>query len=562
MGFVSRLKSLVSRSQPAPDDDFWYEELGRHSDTGLVVTPDVALQASAVYACVGKMARALAMLPLITYERLDEDKKRMAVEHPNFRLLYLKPNPRQTSFEFREYMMGSAMLRGNAYAQKVMKRSGVITELRPLDPRRMEIKDGVGGRLVYEYTLQDNITKIRLAQDEVVHIKAFSLDGVRGITPIEWCRNTIGMTIAADKYGAKFFQNNAQPGGVLKHPGKLSPEAHKRIKMSWFLKHGGVENAHSMGILEEGMDWQSLGMNHQDSQFLESRQFQGHEICRLFDVPPHLVGFLDKATNNNIEHQGLDFLKFSLLPWLIRWEQALLTQLFDESEWDRFFVSFLVYGLERADVESRNKALEIQRRNGIISTDEWRRIEDMDPIGGEEGSARIVPVNMQTLEQATMPMEDKLALAQKFAPKKPGGNEGNNGEGGDSSNERSAFEPVMRDAIGRSVRRLVKVGQSELRRNSPNFAGFTGERQAVFESVRAVFHGFAALKPGGNADSAALSWVEQFLDRQEARFRASLSRKELTIEDRAAEYASSSEHDLDALVNAAFVILGASENET
>lgn len=354
-----------------------------NSNSGVRVDELRALQTSAVYACVKILAETIGSLPLHLYKRGKNGAKEMAEQHPLFSCLYELPNEETTSFQFREMMMTSLLLWGNAYARKIRKQ-GHVTELWYLKPQNMAVeRDAVTGEIKYTYS--DDITNqtVIYKPDQVFHVKGLSIDGVLGLSPIAQAREAVGLSLATEEYGAKFFGNGARPGGVLEHPSVLkNPD---QLRESWNKIYQGTRNSHKVAVLEEGMKYHSIGIAPEDAQFLETRKYQVNEICRIFRVPPHLVADLDRATFSNIEHQSIEFVQHTIRPWLVRWEQEISRSLLDESERLLYFAKFNVDGLLRGDYKSRMEGYAIGRQNGWLSINDIRRLEDMPPITSEQG---------------------------------------------------------------------------------------------------------------------------------------------------------------------------------
>lgn len=405
MGFLNRLFKGEKRHVGPADD--WATVLDSVvSSTGLRITPDGAMRCAAVLSCVRVLSETVAGLPFITYQRTPTGRER-DVSLPVFRLLSQKPNRYQTAFEFREMMMAHCLLRGNGYAQKVFDGRGVLVELVPLNPTRVEPILLPTGDIVYKVKTLDSQV-IDVPSDQIFHIKGLATDGITGVSPITYARESVGLALATEEFGARLFKNDAKPGGILEHPGKLSDEAHQRLKNSWQTAHAGVQNAHKVAILEEGMKWTRIGVSSSDSQFIESRKFQIEEIARIFRVPPHLIGHLDHATFSNIEHQALDFVQHTILPWLRRWEQAISARLMTEEENRTYYSEFLVDGLLRGDIQSRYSAYAVGRQWGWLSADDVRRLENMEPLPDGTGEAYLVPLNMLDASAGT-PQEQQAA---------------------------------------------------------------------------------------------------------------------------------------------------------
>jgi HK97 family phage portal protein len=401
MSLIGRLLAAETRSVEDPRYPITQERLasllsGPPSATGKPVNPQTAMGLTAVFACVRVIAEPVATLPLLVYRRLGRGKER-ATDHPLYPLLHHLPNPEMSSVEMREALMGHVLLRGNAYAEIVPNGRGEVMELWPLRPDRTTPMRNASGNLVYEVYL-DNGEPRYLPKERVLHIRGLGFDGLVGYSPITLAREALGLSMAAEEYGARFFSNSSRPSGVLSTDKRLNETAAKRLKSSWEEAHSGLSNAHRVAILEEGITWKQIGIAPQDAQFLETRQYQTIEICRIFRVFPHMIGEMEKSTSwgTGIEQQQIGFVVHVLRPWLVRWEQAIYRSLFRPQERDAYFAEFLVDGLLRGDAEARARALATMRQNGIISANDWREIENMNPYeGGDEYlvNAALVPVD-------------------------------------------------------------------------------------------------------------------------------------------------------------------------
>lgn len=406
--FLSRL--FPSRASPI--NSFWggtYSFFFGASSSGKSVNEKTALQTTAVYACVRILAETIALLPLHTY-RTSPNGKEKAATHPLYYLLHSEPNPEMTSFVFRETLMGHLLLWGNAYAQIIRNGRGTVMALYPLLPNKMLVNRTDQGILYYQYE-KDGQTYFLSSQD-VLHIPGLGFDGLIGYSPIGMAKNAIGMAIATEEYGAKFFANGANPGGVLEHPGVVKDPA--RVRDSWNAVYQGSGNAHRVAVLEEGMKFQSIGIPPEQAQFLETRKFQLNEIARIFRIPPHMIGDLEKSSFSNIEQQSLEFVMYTLDPWVVRWEQAMQRALLSEGEKRQYFVKFNVDGLLRGDYQSRMNGYAVGRQNGWLSSNDIRELENLNRISTEEGGdLYLINGNMT-----------KLADAGAFAKKNANGMEG------------------------------------------------------------------------------------------------------------------------------------------
>ena len=374
------------------------------SAAGKSVNERSAMQMTAVYACVRILSESIAGLPLHMYQYEEDGSKTKAVEHPLYHLLHDEPNPEMTSFIFRETLMSHLLLWGNAYAQIIRNGKGDIIALYPLMPNRMKVERDSKGQLYYEYqTMKEDAPTMKgavyqLDPSEVLHVPGLGFDGLVGYSPIAMAKNAIGLAIAAEEYGSKFYANGAAPSGVLEHPNVLKDPA--KVRDSWNAAFGGSSNAHRVAVLEEGMKYTPISISPNEAQFLETRKFQINEIARIFRVPPHMVGDLEKSSFSNIEQQSLEFVKYTLNPWVCRWEQALQRALLDDDEKGKYFFRFNVEGLLRGDYQSRMNGYATARQNGWMSANDIRELENLDRIPAElGGDLYLVNGNMLPLSQ-------------------------------------------------------------------------------------------------------------------------------------------------------------------
>lgn len=387
------------------------------SSSGRRVTERTAMQMTAVYSCVRILSETLASLPLHIYES-SETNSRKATKHPLYKLLHDEPNPEMTSFIFRETLMTHLLLWGNAYAQIIRNGKGEVLALYPLMPDRMRVDRDEYGQLYYEYMLSDSDANakesgaVRLSTQDILHIPGLGFDGLVGYSPIAMAKNAIGMAIATEEYGAAFFANGATPSGILTHPGVIkNPEA---MRESWSKGFGG-RNSHKVAILEEGMNYTPISIAPNEAQFLETRKFQLNEIARIFRVPPHMVGDLEKSSFSNIEQQSLEFVKYTLDPWVSRFEQAMTRRLLTDDEKKKYYIKFNVDGLMRGDYQSRMNGYATARQNGWMSANDIRALENLDLISDEEGG------NLYLINGNMLPLKNAGAFAKQEKEEK--GNE-------------------------------------------------------------------------------------------------------------------------------------------
>ena len=373
--------------------------------SGKPVNEHTAMQMTAVYSCVRILAEAVAGLPLHLYKYTASGGKEKALSHPLYFLLHDEPNPEMSSFVFRETLMTHLLLWGNAYAQIIRNGKGEVIALYPLMPNRMSVDRDYSGALYYTYTRYSdeaptmNGMTVTLRPSDVLHIPGLGFDGLVGYSPIAMAKNAIGMAIACEEYGAKFFANGAAPGGVLEHPGTIKDP--QKVRDSWNAAYQGSSNSHRVAVLEEGMKYQPIGISPEQAQFLETRKFQINEIARIFRVPPHMVGDLEKSSFSNIEQQSLEFVKYTLDPWVIRWEQAISRALLRPDEKKLYFAKFNVDGLLRGDYVSRMNGYATARQNGWMSANDIRELENLDRIPPElGGDLYLINGNMTKLADA------------------------------------------------------------------------------------------------------------------------------------------------------------------
>ena len=408
--------------RPSPEDsispapNFYFGTSG----AGKSVTVSSAIQMSTVYACVRVIAETVASLPLHVYEITDKGSMK-AAGHPLYRILHDEPNAEMSSFIMRETMLSHLLLWGNSYSQIIRSGRNSIIALYPLMPDHMEVDRDSKGRLVYTYTTTEGQT-VKLQPEDVLHIPGLGFDGIMGYSPIALERNAVGLGIAAEEYGAKFFANGARPSGVLTHPNTVKDP--KRLRESWNAAYGGSANANKVCILEEGMTYAPISIPNSEAQFLETRKFQVEEICRIYRVPPHLVCNLDRATFSNIEHSSIDFAVHTIRPWLVRIEQAMNRALFSETEKGRFFVQFNIDGLMRGDYKSRMEGYAIGRQNGWLSANDIRELENLNPLEDEDGgdvylcNGNLVPVALAGINIAASALATVAEAEQGPAPEK------------------------------------------------------------------------------------------------------------------------------------------------
>jgi HK97 family phage portal protein len=384
MGFLTRVltgESIQASGQSLPDpwDDVWYEQGGYRSVAGVTVSPEVAMRLSAVWAAVRILTEGIASLPCIIYRRLDNGGKERSPGHPLYELLRWQPNTWQTAFEFWEMMMGHLVLRGNAYAQIIPGPRGAVDQLIPRHPDRMKvevIQTPRGMRLRYIWTPATG-QPVTLTQDEVLHLRGLSSDGITGLSIIEHARDSLGLSLATEKYGATFFSKGATVAAVVEHPAHIKGEAQTNLKKSI---EAQMANPHGVMVLEEGMKWREIGMKAEDAQMIETMNFGVHEVARWFNVPLHLLRALVTPTYASIEAFDLELVIHTFRPWAVRIEQAIRRDLI--TGFETYFAEFLMDALMRGDSAARSAFYNSGITNGWMTRNEVRIKENLNPLEG------------------------------------------------------------------------------------------------------------------------------------------------------------------------------------
>lgn len=381
------------RSTMTLPDGFTLDTLGFTSGAaGITVTPERAMTLGAVSACVRLIAESIASLPLHVY-RSEGGKRQKITGTPEYRLLHDEPNEIMTSFVLRETMTAHLLLWGNAYSLIVRNGGGQPLALLPIHPRGTSVRKQPNGQLAYVFTLDGKPYTVN--QSDILHVPGLSFDGFTGMSPIRYAAESIGLALAAEEYGARFFGNGSVPAGTLNVAGKLSPEQVRALRESWSNAYGGVGNSSKTAVLFDGAKFERISMPPEEAQFIETRKYQVSDIARWYRVPPHMIGDLERATFSNIEHQALEFVTHTLRPWLVRWEQEINRKLFptsSEGQPSNTYVEFNVDGLLRGDIKARGDYYIRGRQWGWLSANDIRAKENMDPIDG--GDVYLTPLNM------------------------------------------------------------------------------------------------------------------------------------------------------------------------
>lgn len=378
--------------------------------SGVSVTPDTALTYSAVLSCIRILSETVGTLPLILYERLQPRGKRRATADWRYGLMHDAPNPRMTRFEYMTTVMGHLAGWGNHYSERQLDGAGRTIALWPLRPDRMTIDGSVVTGLTYRYDTGGKI--VPLHEDQVLHFRGMGSDGVRGYSVLRLAREAVGLGLATQEYGSRWFGNGARPTVVLEHPGKISKDAQTRLLDNWREKHEGLSNAHRVAVLEEGMKIETIGIPPEDSQFLQTRKFQRVEVAAMFRVPAYMIGEMEGAIKSNVEQQSMDLWQ-SVMAWLVCIEQRSGLSLLNPKERSRYLFEFLVDSLVRADIETRYKAYATGIQWGWLNRDEVRERDNLNPMPDGVGEVYWQPLNMVALNPsettATPPASEPAA---------------------------------------------------------------------------------------------------------------------------------------------------------
>lgn len=436
---------------------------GDPTKAGVTVSETSALALPTVYACIRVLAESVASLPLVLYEKSGRSRN-PATSHPLYSLLHDSPSPDMTSFVWRELVMAHLSGWGNHYSLILRQRGRKVAEIRPLHPMQVRPRL-VGGNRVYDYVPANGGAMVTLTQDDVLHVQAMSYDGVMGWSPIRVHREAIAWGLATQEFSSQFFGNGAQVRGVLKHPGTVQDPA--KLREQWEQAYGG-ENRQRVAVLSQGMEYQQVSISPDDAQFVQTRQLQVPEICRIFNVPPVLVQDFTRATWSNAEHSDLAFVKHTLVPWLTRIEASLNASLLTEAERERLFFKFKVQGLLRGDNAGRAAFYQSGVINGWLTRNEARELEDLDPIDGLDEP--LTPVS------AAQPAAEPVKAPAKAPPEDDLDEEDDPDKEGEQA--RSIAHLVAARVLNRELRAL-----REARAEDSGDGGFLYRAEHAYEQI-------------------------------------------------------------------------------
>lgn len=415
MAFIKDIRNTVKKWLFPDFESSLNNFLLAGSDKSLsAVNPNTALTFSTVFACVRVIAESIATLPLFVYKR-DGNNKIKAINHPLYSLLHDAPNNECTSVSFIESLITQILLVGNGFVEIVRDNFNIVKELHLIDSNKIRIFRDTNNTILFEYN-SDGVL-ITLSKSQVMHIAGLGWNGIIGLSPISMMRKQITTGLHQDNFALNFFSNGVKKVPIISHPSRLNQDAKKNLKESF-------REAWEKGIvvLEEGMKIDPITMNLSDAQFLESRRFSVEEICRIFRVPPHLIGDLSRSTNNNIEHQSIEFVTHTIRPWCVRIEKALNSYLLNHLEKKKYYIEFNLDGLLRGDTLTRQQANQIKLNNGVLTRNEWRRQENLNEVEDEYGndyfcSQQIRPIRTVYETNDNINNNEKLKKEDKDAGK-------------------------------------------------------------------------------------------------------------------------------------------------
>lgn len=386
------LEKLLPRNSTLKEPEQWFLDwlTGSMSQAaGVAVTPLTVLGVPTVFACCNRIAGSISSVPLEIYRRTAQGKER-ATDHPLYQVLHNAPNAEMSSVDFRRSMQFQLSLRRKAYA--VIERDGMgrVRSLTPADPSTVVMRrDPVTKALYYE------IDRERYEAHQVLYLRGTTSQGLTALDPLSLARDAIGLAIVLQDNSARFFSNGSRPGAILSHPNRLTTEVAERIRTSFERLYKGSKNSYRVAVLEEGMQYIAQRHTNADSQMVEQRKHQDIQICQVFEVPPHKVGILDKATFSNIEHQAIEYVTDTVLPQARIWEQSMNRMLFSPREQQEYFVELNLEGLIRGDIKTRYEAYALGRNWGWFNVDEIRARENLNPLPEGKGQIYLQPLNMQ-----------------------------------------------------------------------------------------------------------------------------------------------------------------------
>ncbi len=479
---------IVGVSSPQ-NPSWWIQKLfggGPDSPSGMPVDEDSALTISAFWNGVSIISGAVGFLPWRVYEII-EGGRAIKDTHPIDILLHRRPNPMMSPLTFRETLQQHALVWGNGYAEIEFNNAGTPIALWPLLPNKVtpKIKKNKNDQQVLVYDVQTDGETKTLPAEKVFHLKGLGFDGIKGYSVLRFARESLGTARAIERFGSTFFKNDATPSSILEHPGRLGDKAEAHIRKSWEDRHKGVNKAHKIAILEEGMKIHQLGIPPEDAQYLASRKFSILEVARWLDIPPHMLKDLDKGTFNNVEMQGIQFVTYTLMRWLKKWEGEANFKLFGIDGRRKFFTEFITAALLRGDTKARFDAYRVAINSGWISRDEVRRLENLNSV--EELQSFLQPLNMTAVGSSAA--EPRAIRTENQGDQTVTVRVETEGNGG-SEKFRGLFESTFRRIVTKevnSLKRLIKKTEARDDKILEFYDKFIDHIKTVIEPPMRVF---------------------------------------------------------------------------
>ena len=487
MGFLTTLLQprVGAYAPPSVNDESawtsWGSLLAR-SATGVLVGPERALQTSAVWSCARLVAESIATMPIIMYRRLADGGKERASNHPLYGVLHDAPNDLMTAFAFKRVMMVHALLYGNGYALIESGDRGPVDHLTLQHPDNVRVEAIPGGIC---YQVKDAQGKEHpVNAEDMLHLPGLSLDGVSGLSLVGYARESIGLALAAESYSARFYSQDARPSGFLKTQKKLTPDSARNLRDSFQVEHAGLGNAHKVGVLEEGVDWVETGMSNQDAELIAQLDWSAADIARFFNVPLHMIQLMTKTTSwgSGIEEMGIEFVTFTLLPWIRNWEQLIQARLVLAPQ--AYFAEFLVDSLMRGKLNDRYAAYAIGINNSWLNPNDVRRLENMNPIpNGDEYRG---PLNMAPLGSEPEPSPAAAA----------------------SASDNGHYALLLREAAGRVVRKEIAAMGKAAKRLEGDQTAFAVAATTFYAEHAAFVAQVMHISPDDAADYCEMQCTE------------------------------------------------------
>ena len=476
--------------------------IGSRSAAGVEVTPNGALASTTVMACVNLIARSLASVPLVLYRRQDDQAATPATDHPLYPLLSEMANPLQTAMEVRETLFANVLLYGNGYAEIEWGADGYPVALWPLAADRVGLEISRDKTLTYTY-YSDDFGMVRIPGYRVHHLRGLATSGLLGISPIRAAMNAVGLALATEQFGGRYFSEGAAPSMVLSHPAKLTPEAMRNLRASFENQWAGLSNAHRVAVVAEGVKPESFSIRADEAQFLETRAFQVAEICRIFNVSPGLVGAAETQTYASAEQDMIRFRELTLGPWAEALEKRIAADLLLPAERAAYFAQHKLAKLQATDLRTRYETYNVAKQAGILTTNEIRRMEDYNPVAG--GDELWMPLNMA-------PASVVAAQAAESNAKAQGSGDAEDQQDDQPDDNQDDASRALLEAWAADVRRRLDARIANDVRQSGGRALRQGGRLGLSDWGEGQMHGWRmageemlAAVPGGAGDVAA--WV-------------------------------------------------------